>query len=94
MLYSCLLWCCKCVIGTPQQKHLEIAYAPLVARDMILQQHVYKLCIGIDLVNDNQYWTILINNAIGECSNDLIHRLHLVWSNKNTTPVMELQNFM
>jgi hypothetical protein len=34
-------------LGTPQQKHLEIAYAPLVTRDMILQQHVYKLCIGI-----------------------------------------------
>jgi hypothetical protein len=57
MLYSCLLlWCCKCVIGTPQQKHLEIAYSPLVARDMILQQHAYKLCIVIDLVYNNQYW--------------------------------------
>jgi hypothetical protein len=68
--------------------------SPLVARDMILQQHVYKLCIGIDLVNDNQYWTILINNATGECSIDPIPRAHLIWSNKKTTPVMELQNFL
>jgi hypothetical protein len=59
------------------------------ARDMILQ-HVYKLCIGIDLVNDNQYWTILINNAIGKCSTNPIHRAHLIWSNKNTTPIIEL----
>ncbi len=94
MLYSCLLWCCKCVIGTPQQKKLEIAYAPLVARNMILQQHVYKLCIGIDLVNDNQYWIVLINNATRECSIDLVPKAHFIWSNKNTTPVMELQNFM
>jgi hypothetical protein len=65
----------------------------MVARDMILQQ-IYKLCIGIDLVNDNQYWTILIHNAIRKCSTDPIHRTHLIWSNKNTTPVMELQNFM
>jgi len=93
MLYSCLLWCCKCVISTPQQKHLKIAYAPLATRDMILQ-HVYKLCIGIDLVNDNQHWTVLINSATRECSTDPIHRAHLIWSNKNTTPVMELQNFM
>jgi hypothetical protein len=35
------LWCYKCVIGTPQQKHLEIAYAPLVTKDLI-SQHVYK----------------------------------------------------
>jgi len=90
MLYSCLLWCCKCVIGTPQQKHFKIAYAPLVARNMILQQHVYKHCIGIDLVNDNQYWTVLINNATGECSTDLVPKEHLIWSNKNTTLVMEL----
>ncbi len=83
MLYSCLLWHCKCVIGTPQQKHLEIAYAPLVARELILQQHVYKFCIGIDLVNDNQYWIVLINSATGKCSIDLIHRAHLyIWSNK------------
>ncbi len=81
MLYSCLLWCCKCVIGTPQQKHLEIIYAPLVARNMILQ-HVYKLCIGVDLINDNQYWTILINTATGECSTDLVPHAHLIWSNK------------
>jgi hypothetical protein len=65
----------------------------MVARYMILQQ-IYKLCIGIDLENDNQYWIVLINNAIGECSTDPIHRTHLIWSNKNTTPVMELQNFM
>ncbi len=45
-------------------------------------EHVYKLCIGIDLVNDNQYWTILINSATRECSTDPIHRAHLVWSNK------------
>ncbi len=63
------------------------------ARDMILQ-HVYKLCIGIDLVNDNQYWTILINSATGECSTDPIHKAHLIWSIKNTTPIMELQNFL
>jgi hypothetical protein len=93
MLYSCLLWCCKCVIGTPQQKHLEIEYAPLVARNMILQ-HVYKLCIGVDLINDNQYWTILINTATGECSTNPVPHVHLIWSNKNTTPVMELQNFL
>jgi len=73
--------------------HLEIAYAPLVARDMILQ-HVYKLCIGIDLVNDNQYWIVLINNATGECSTDPVHRAHLIWSNKITTLIMELQNFL
>jgi hypothetical protein len=94
MLYSCLLWCCKCVIGTPQQKHLEIIYAPLVARDTISQQHVYKLCISIDLVNDNQYQTVLINNVTGECSTDPVPQAHLIWSNKNTTPVMELQNFL
>jgi hypothetical protein len=35
------LRCCKCVIGTLQQKHLEIAYAPLVTKDLI-SQHVYK----------------------------------------------------
>jgi hypothetical protein len=35
------LQCCKYVISTPQQKHLEIAYAPLVTRDLI-SQHVYK----------------------------------------------------
>jgi hypothetical protein len=93
MLYSCLLWCCKCFIGTPQQKHLEIAYAPLVARNMILQ-HVYKLSIGIDLINDNQYWTVLINSATRECSTKPIHRAHLIWSNKYTTPIMELQNFL
>jgi hypothetical protein len=45
---------------------------------MILQQHVYKLCIGIDLVNDNQHWTVLMNSAIGECSTDPIHRAHLI----------------
>jgi hypothetical protein len=66
----------------------------LVARDMILQQHVYKFCIGIDLVNDNQYWIVLINSATGKCSIDLIDRAHIIWSNKNTTPVMELQNFI
>jgi hypothetical protein len=60
---------------------------------MILQ-HVYKLCIGIDLVNHNQYWTILIKSATGEYSTNPIHKMHLIWSNKNTTPVMELQNFM
>ncbi len=56
---------------------------------MILQ-HVYKLCIGVDLVNDNQYWTILINNDIRECSTDPVPKAHLIWSNKNTTLVMEL----
>jgi hypothetical protein len=61
---------------------------------MILQQHIYKLCIGIDLINDNQYWTILINSATRECSTNLVHMAHLIWSNKNTTPNMELQNFM
>ncbi len=50
-----------------------------------------KLCIGIVLVNDNQYWTVLMNNATRECSTDLIHKTHLIWSNKNTTPIMELQ---
>ncbi len=49
----------------------------MVARYMILQQ-IYKLCIGIDLENDNQYWIVLINNAIGECSTDPIHRTHLI----------------
>jgi len=57
-------------------------------------QHVYKLSIGIDLINDNQYWTVLINSATRECSTNLIHRAHLIWSNKNTTPIMELQNFL
>jgi len=57
---------------------------------MILQQHVYKLCIGIDLVNDNQYWIVLTNNVTGECSIDPVHRVHFIWSNKNTTLVMEL----
>jgi len=66
----------------------------LVARDIILQQHVYKHCIGIDLINDNQYWKVLINNAIGECSIDPVPKAHLIWSNKNTTPFMELQNFI
>jgi hypothetical protein len=31
-------------------------------QEMILQ-NVYKLCIGIDLVNDNQYWTVLLENV-------------------------------
>jgi len=35
--------------------------------------HVYKLCVGIDLVNDNQYWTILINSATREHSTDPWH---------------------
>jgi hypothetical protein len=61
---------------------------------MVLQQHVYKLCIGIDLVNNNKYWIVLINNAIGECSTDLVHKVHFICSNKNTTPIMELQNFL
>jgi hypothetical protein len=43
---------------------------------MILQQHVYKFCIDIDLVNDNKYWTVLINNATRECSIDPILRAH------------------
>jgi hypothetical protein len=47
-----------------------------------------------DLVNDNQYWTILINSATRECSTDPIYKAHLIWSNKNTTPLMESQNFM
>jgi hypothetical protein len=59
----------------------------------MLQQHVYKLCIGIDLVNDNQYWILLISSAIGECSIDPIHKVHLIWSNKNITLIMELHNF-
>ncbi len=44
--------------------------------------------------NDNQYWTILINSATRECSTDPVPQAHLIWSNKNTTPVMELQNFL
>ncbi len=48
----------------------------------------------IDLVNDNQYWIVLINSVIRECSINPIHKVHLIWSNKNTTPVMELQNFL
>ncbi len=36
----------------------------------------------------------MINSATRECSTDPIHKVHLIWSNKNTTPVMELQNFM
>jgi hypothetical protein len=47
----------------------------VVARDMILQQPFYKLCNGIDLVNDNQYWIVLINNATRECSANLVHNL-------------------
>jgi predicted restriction endonuclease len=81
-----------CYKHTTKEK-LKIAYAPLVTRAMKLQ-HVYKLCIVIDLLNDNQYWTILINNVIGMCSTNLVHKVHFIWSNKNTTPVMELQNFM
>ncbi len=50
-----------------------------------------KPCIGIVLVNDNQYWTTLMDNATRECSMDPIHKTHLIWSNKNTTPIMELQ---
>jgi hypothetical protein len=41
---------CICTIGC---KRYDIA------------KHVYKICIGIDLVNDNQYWTVLINNVTG-----------------------------
>ncbi len=55
---------------------------------------VKRIGIDIDLVNDNKYWTILINNATKECSINPIHKAHLIWSNKNTTPLMELQNFM
>jgi hypothetical protein len=54
-------------MGTSQQKHSEIAYAPLVVRDMISQQHVYKLCVRINSINDNQYWTLSINSAIRKC---------------------------
>ncbi len=50
-----------------------------------------KPCIGIALVNDNQYWTTLMDNATRECSTDPIYKTHLIWSNKNTTPIMELQ---
>jgi hypothetical protein len=53
--------------GHIAQKHSEIAYAPWVARDMISQQHVYKLCVRIDSTNDNQYWTSSINSAIEKC---------------------------
>jgi UDP-glucose 6-dehydrogenase len=61
---------------------------------MILQKPFYKLCIGTNLVNDNQYKTVLINNVIRECSTNLVHKAHLIWLNKNTIPVMDLQNFM
>ncbi len=30
--YSCILWCCKCVMGTSQQTHSEITYALWVKR--------------------------------------------------------------
>ncbi len=89
------------VRSNPNRKHVDTTpfiddnrVVSYVARDTISQQHVYKLCIGIDLVHDNQYWTILINNATRECSIDPIHKAHLIWSNKNTTLIMELQNFM
>jgi hypothetical protein len=45
----------------------------MVAKNMILQQPFYKLCIGIDLVNDNQYWIVLIKNATRECSANPVH---------------------
>ncbi len=51
-----------------------------------------EVFFGIDLVNDNQYWTILINNATKECSTNPTQKAHLMWSNKHTTPFMELQN--
>jgi len=34
----------------------------------------------------------LINNATKECSTNPTHKAHLIWSNKHTTPLMELQN--
>ncbi len=53
-----------------------------------------RIGIDIDLVNDNHYWTILINNATKECSTNPIHKAHIIWSNKNTAALMELQHFM
>jgi hypothetical protein len=50
--------------------------------------------VGIDLVNDNQHWTILINSATKESSTNPIHKAHLIWSNKNTTPFIEAQYFI
>jgi hypothetical protein len=55
---------------------------------------VKRIGIDIDLVNDNHYWTILINSATKECSTNPIHKAHLIWSNKNTAALMELQHFM
>jgi len=68
-------------MGTSQQKHSEITYAPWVVRDMILQ-HVYKLCVRIDSINDNQYWTSSINSAIGKCFH---------WPNSQGAPNMVKQ---
>ncbi len=36
--------------------------------------------------------SILINNVTKECSTNPTQKAHLMWSNKNTTPLMELQN--
>jgi hypothetical protein len=55
---------------------------------------VKRIGIDIDLVNDNHYWTILINSATKECSTNPIHKALLIWSNKNTSALMELQHFM
>jgi hypothetical protein len=69
-------------MGTSQQKRSEIAYAPWVARDMISQQHVYKLCVRIDSTNDNQYRTSSISSAIGKCFH---------WPNSQGAPNMVKQ---
>ncbi len=93
MFYSCSLCYGIYVIVIFCQHCIHIVCVLLKVGDLMLQQHVYKLCIGIDLVNDNQYWILLISSAIGECSIDPIHKVHLIWSNKNITLIMELHNF-
>jgi hypothetical protein len=70
-----------CYMHTTTKTILKLHMHHKVTRDMILQ-HVHKLFISIDLVHDNQYWTILISSATGECSTDPIHRAHIIWSNK------------
>jgi hypothetical protein len=46
MSYSCILWCYKCVMGTSQQKHSEIAYALWVERffNFIFFPIFFNLC--------------------------------------------------
>ncbi len=60
---------------------------------MILQQPFYKLCIGIDLVNDNQYRTILINSATRECStNPVVKQLLFLYSQFYKVTMLESTN--